>query len=79
LLIDGGYADSVLTDWLVHHRPHGLVWPPKRVFETCQFLWGLLWLADCASRPRRGTIVAAIGYLCMVLLFFPTGGIGYVE
>ncbi len=84
LLIVGGslilvaYGESVVTVWLVNQRPHGWVWPPKRVFAACHLLWGLLWLADCASRPRRGTMAAAIGYLSLGLLL-PTGGGVLVE
>ena len=73
LLIVGYYATTVIEVWSANQLPGGWVWPPKRVFEACQFLWGLLWLADCASRPKRGTMAAAIGYL-FVMLLLPTGG-----
>lgn len=74
LLVVGSYTDSVISIWSAHHSPGGWVWPPKRVFAACHFLWGLIWVADCASRPNRGTMVAAIGYLCMTLLL-PSGGV----
>ncbi len=72
-IIVGYYAMTVVEVWSSHQRQCGWVWPPKRVFDTCNFLWGLLWLADCASRPRRGTMVAAIGYLLLSLLMLPSG------
>ena len=72
-LIVGYYAMTVVEVWSSAQRPSGWQWPPKRVFLACHFLWGLLWLADCASRPRRGTMVAAIGYLLLSLLMLPMG------
>jgi hypothetical protein len=75
LLVVGWYADSVIAVWSARQSPGGWVWPPKRVFAACQILWGLLWLADCASRPNRGTIAAAIGYLCMTLLSLSDGSV----
>jgi hypothetical protein len=74
LLIVGNYADSVIAVFSAHQGPGGWVWPPKRVFAACHFLWGLMWVADGASRPSRGTMVAAIGYLFMTLLL-PSGGV----
>jgi hypothetical protein len=38
-------------------------WPPEQMFVCCALAWGILWLADCACRPRHGTICAAIGFL----------------
>jgi hypothetical protein len=73
LLVVGWYAGSVVAVWSAYQSPGGLVWPPKRVFAICQCVWGLLWVADCTSRPHRGTIVAAIGYLCMTLLLAAPG------
>jgi hypothetical protein len=75
LLIVGGYADSVAAVWGAQQGPHGLIWPPRRVFEACYMLWGMLWVADCASRPNGRTMAAAIGYLCLGILL-PTGGLG---
>ena len=75
LLVVGYYATTVVEVWSAQQRPVGWVWPPKRVFAACQILWGLLWLADCASRPNRGTMAAAIGYLCMTLLLLPQDGV----
>jgi hypothetical protein len=79
ILVIGGlivvccYADSVVAVWLAQQGSGGWVWPPKRVFQACSALWGVLWLADCASRPNRGTMAAAIAYLCMTLLSSPSG------
>jgi hypothetical protein len=72
-LIVGYYAMTVVEVWSSAQRPSGWQWPPKRVFLACHFLWGLLWLADCASRPRLGTMTAAIGYLLLSLLMLPMG------
>ena len=47
----------------------GIVWPGPRVWISCQLLWGLLWLADSTSRPDRGMVMVAIGYLCITILF----------
>jgi len=68
LLLGGMYASTVIDVWSAHHQPHGLIWPPKRVYETCLLFWGLLWLADCVARPRGGTMAAAVGYLCFFVL-----------
>jgi hypothetical protein len=68
LIVAGRYADTVIAVWSASQGAGGLVWPPKRVFDACRLLWGLLWLADCASRPNRGTMAAAIGYLLMMWL-----------
>ena len=54
LIIAGFYADTVVAVWRASIGPVGWVWPPKRVFEACLKLWGLLWLADCASRRTAG-------------------------
>jgi hypothetical protein len=73
-LVLGYYAVSVIDVWSAQHSRAGLIWPPKRVFVTCCFLWGLLWLADCLPRPRRGTMAAAVGFLCLTfLLLLPLG------
>ena len=74
LLVVGYYATTVIEVWSACQKPCGWVWPPKRVFAVCQFLWGLLWLADTASRPQRGTMIAAIGYLLCLMLLFPADG-----
>ena len=49
------------------------VWPPKRTYVVCHAIWGMLWLADTLSRPRRGTLTATIGYLMIVFMMLPSG------
>jgi hypothetical protein len=46
----------------------GMVFPESRVWLSCQVLWGVLWLADCASRPNRGMLKVAIAYLCIAVV-----------
>jgi hypothetical protein len=75
LLVVGCYAPSVIEVWRANHSPGGWVWPPKRVYVASHFLWSLLWLADCQSRPNRGTMAAAIGYLAMTFLLLPADGV----
>jgi hypothetical protein len=75
LFVIGWYAQSVIAVWSANQSHCGWVWPPKRIFAACQLLWGLLWLADSASRPHCGTMIAAVGYLCATLLFGPPGGV----
>ena len=73
LLVFGYYAESVIAV-PSSQRAHGHVWPSPRVMITCHLLWGLLWLADCASRPQRGMAKVAIGYLCItIILLLLTG------
>jgi hypothetical protein len=43
--------------------------PGPRVWISCHLLWGVLWLADSASRPNRGMMKVAVGYLCIVGVF----------
>ena len=52
-------------------RRAGLVWPPKRVFITCCYVWGLYWFIECWQRPKKGTIAAAIGLLILVCICLP--------
>jgi hypothetical protein len=56
----------------------GLVWPPPRVWISCHLLWGLLWLADSASRPNRGMAKVAVGYLGITFLFLLLFGFGTI-
>jgi hypothetical protein len=78
-LILGYYAMTVVEVWSSAQHPSGWQWPPERVFVVCNLLWGLLWLADCASRPRCGTITAAIGYVCLALLILLPLGFGVLR
>jgi hypothetical protein len=48
-----------------------IFFPSRRVFFTCLLLWDLLWLTDCCSRPDRGTIIAAIIFLIIVICAMP--------
>ena len=52
-------------------RRAGLMWPPKRVFITCLYVWGLYWFIDCWQRPKKGTIAAATGLLLLVCILLP--------
>jgi hypothetical protein len=85
ILIFGGalilvyYGITVVEVFASAQRPSGWQWPPKRVFLTCQMIWGLLWLADCAARPRHGTMAAAIGYLVITTLATPVIGFGVMR
>jgi hypothetical protein len=80
MLVFAYYAFTVVEVWHNQQYPGELYWPPKRVFLTCLFLWEVLWLADCLSRPRHGTIVAAIGYLCFTFFFLlPFGSTSFSE
>ncbi len=78
-LILGYYGMTVVEVWSSCQRPCGCVWPAKRVFVVCNLLWGLLWLADCASRPRCGTIMAAVGYVCLATLILLPLGFGVLR
>jgi hypothetical protein len=40
------------------------------VFIMCNLMWSLLWVADCSTRPDRGTVVATGGFLCLITAFF---------
>jgi hypothetical protein len=62
------FGDTVVGMTYAHERPCGLIWPPDRVYLSCLWWWGLLWLVDCWGRPRKGTIGAAIGFLIFVCL-----------
>ena len=78
-LIVGYYGMTVVEVWSSCQRPSVAYGPPKRVFVVCNLLWGLLWLADCASRPRCGTITAAVGYVCLALLILLPLGFGVLR
>lgn len=48
----------------------GTIWPPRRIFVTCLALWGWLWCVDAWTRPKKETIVAAVGFLVFVVIIF---------
>jgi hypothetical protein len=73
LLVVGYYAATVIE---VSSKRCGIVCPPERVWISCHLLWGVLWLADCASRPNRDIVKVAIGYLCITALFLLLFGFG---
>ena len=60
---------TVVDMTLAHERPCMLIWPPPRVYMSCLWWWGLLWLVDCWGRPKKGTIGAAICFLILVCLY----------
>ncbi len=62
LLLIVYYVRTMIDIWNAE-RVAGLVWPPERVWFTCQISWGLLWVADCLTRKNYGTLVAAGGFL----------------
>ncbi len=62
LLLGGYYALVEIAIWETSRRPHGLIWPPHRLFVVCLISWGVLWIADCLRRPGGGTIVGAIAF-----------------
>lgn len=68
LLLAGFFASTELELRAVEMGAGGWVWPPERVFFVCLVAWGVLWLADCLPRPGYGTVVAASGFLLLVLL-----------
>jgi hypothetical protein len=78
-LIAAYYSTTVIEVWSPSRNLPCWLWPPKRIFLSCQLLWGLLWLADCSSRPGRGTVVAAIGFLVLSLLLVPIIGFGVLR
>jgi len=69
-ILFGCYATTVVRVIIAEELQGRMVWPPLRIFVTCHLLWGVLWVVDCSSREDRGTIVAAVGYLLFVGLFF---------
>ena len=73
LLVVGYYTVTVIQVSWPQQSGYMLCLPP-RVWISCHLLWGLLWLADCASRPNRDMVKVAIGYLCIVALFLLFGG-----
>lgn len=78
LLVLGYYTLTSIDVWEARQRP-ATIWPPKRVFVACNFLWGFLWLADCLARPKKGTIAAAIGFLVLVFVFLSPMGFGVLR
>ena len=59
----GYYALTAIRLYEIGSYPGGIDWPPERVFFVCMVGWGILWVADCMSRPRPTTLLAAIGFL----------------
>jgi hypothetical protein len=59
-------ADVGLQVWLWGMPPSGLLWPPERVLTASLFAWGVVWLADCLTRPARETWLAALCFLIFV-------------
>jgi hypothetical protein len=67
-------ADVGLEVCLWRSVPGGWVWPPERVLIAGLFTWGVVWLADCLTRPAGGTAAAAVCFLVFVwLIVLPTG------
>ena len=75
----GYYSTTVIEVWSNEQFPGGWVWPPKRVFVTCNLIWAVFWIADCVYRPNRGTMVAAIGYVLITLIFILPMGSGVLR
>jgi len=69
LLVVAYYAATEIQVWSAEWSFSRTTFPGPRVWISCHLLWGLLWLADCASRPDRGMMKVAIGYLCIVVVF----------
>ena len=73
-LLLGGYLCSVaIMVWGAAHTPHGLIWPPHFIYAVSMSLWGLWWMADCVTRPRRGSVVAAVIFTVFAVLFIAPG------
>lgn len=73
LLLAGYYASTVIAMTGARMGSDGIIWPPERVFLCIMWGWGIIWLADCFTRPGYATMVAAVGYLCFMLLIAPSG------
>jgi hypothetical protein len=74
------WGQSVIEVWRWEQINSGWVWPPERFFVTCLLIWGLVWIADCLSRPRSTTIVAAVGFSVFTLIFvLPVLGTGILR
>ena len=57
-----------------------IAWPPERVFISGLLSCGVVWFADCLRRPRRTTIIAAIGLTLYTFVFIlPIFGIGVLR
>ncbi len=67
LLVAYYLADVSLKVWLWGLPPRGWLWPPERVLIAGLFTWGVVWLADCLTRPACATWLAAVCFLCFVL------------
>jgi hypothetical protein len=72
------YAAIALQRYAVLHRPHGWVYGSESVFFTCMAAWGLLWIADAFTRPKRETLLAAVVFLISTF-FLVQEGAGIVE
>jgi hypothetical protein len=66
LLVAYYLADVGLKVWLWGMPPGGWLWPPERVVIAGLFAWGVVWLADCLTRPAGGTWLTAVCFLFFV-------------
>ena len=55
------------------------LWPPKRIFLSCMFFWGVFWISDSWRRDKKEAIVTAIGFLLLCLLLIPVGIFSFRE
>ena len=60
-------AWTMIEQWRLSQIPHGLLWPPERVFVSVVWLWCIVWLSEAIARPARGAWVAAMLYLVFSL------------
>ncbi|HEV3136504.1 MAG TPA: hypothetical protein VGZ26_01345 [Pirellulales bacterium] len=68
------YYSLTVAEVLVSNEiPSGLQWPPKRVFVSCLFLWGLLWLVERSFRSTKGAVLGPIVFLVLSLIQLPIG------
>jgi hypothetical protein len=69
----------LLAGWLAHTQldlirnsfwgnPHG----PPRIIAAGLVAWGIVWLADCITRPKGGTYIAAMWFLLVALFILYT-------
>jgi hypothetical protein len=77
LLLAGYLAAVAIELWESSQRPHGLIWPGHYIYGVLMTLWGVLWMADCLTRPRRGSIVAAILFTVLAVLYPLSIGTAY--
>jgi hypothetical protein len=69
------YASTVIELHSIEQHSGGLILPPDRIFSTLTIAWGVLWIAECQSRPRKGTISAALFFtMVCILLLLSSGG-----